>query len=105
MAREIYFAVMTINTATEINTNFPGEVQTWISGKEHKTLFSEGTSDKWNEQPLYAARVREYGYKRMCDAKRNYSYTHPETFTKYWKKEVRIVSLWIRKDGTVAILP
>ena len=104
MAREIYYAVMTIYTATKENVNFPGEVQTWINGKEDKVLFAEGTSDHWNDQPLYAYRVREYGYKRMCDAKRNYSYTHQESESKSWIKEVRIVSLWVRKDGKVDIL-
>lgn len=103
MAMEIYYAVQSITTATEINENFHGEVHTCIYGKGDYKLFYE-TPDGWNNCNLLAPYfVRQYGYKRECDARRNWCYKNPEN-SRYWRTETKIVRLWVRKDNTVHIL-
>lgn len=107
MAREIYFLIQKISTATERNTNFEGEVHTHIVGKDDYALFRE-TSDTdvyGNFNFLTPYFVREHGYKRQCDAKRNWTYKHPDVDEPYWSSDVRIVRAWVRKDGKVCIEP
>ena len=100
MAREIYYLIESISTATERNENFAGEVHTYIYGKGDELMLMETPDGHCNVNHLTPYFVREYGYKRECDAKRNFSYTHPED-SKYWKTETRIVRAWVRKDGNV----
>ena len=100
MARELYYLVESISTATDRNENFAGDVHLYYHGKGDELLYAD-TPDKYiNTNKLTPYFVREYGYKRPCDAKRCFSYTHPEN-SKYWKTEVRIVTAWVRKDGRV----
>lgn len=97
---EIYWAVETILTATKINPK-AGKVIVYIHGKGDHLLFSEGDEyiDRNELTPYF---VREYGYKRACDARRNFSFKNPEN-GKFWSGESRIIRLWVRKDGTVHI--
>ena len=105
MAREIYYLIQKISTATERNVNFAGQVDTTIYGKGDYTLFRE-TGDGWGNCNLLAPYwVREYGYKRKCDACRNWVYKHPDIDAPYWKSEVRIIRAWVRKDNRVFIEP
>ena len=104
MAREIYYLVQNICTATARNENFAGEVHSYIHGKGDYLLFME-TPDGWRNFNLLAPYwVRKYGYKRECDAKRCYTYTHPEN-SKYWSSEVKIIRAWVRKDNRVFLEP
>lgn len=103
MAREMYFLVESICTATERNQNFAGEMRYYLHGKKDECLLADGDERGWyNFNNLSAYHVREYGYKRKCDAARCYSYTHPQN-DKHWKTETRIVRAWVRKDGKVSI--
>ena len=103
---EKYYAVMAIKTATAANKGFPGECRTMIYGKGDKLLLHEGDKSGWMDRNLLAPYwVREYGYKRPCDAKRNWSYNHTDIDKPAWKTEVSIVTLWVRKDNTVMLLP
>ena len=104
MAMEIYYLIESINTATNLNDEFPGVCELRYYGKENKCLYCAGTPNGWTDHshlwtPYF---VREYGYKRECDAKRNWVYKHSES-NKYWKNETRIVRAWVRKDGKIAI--
>lgn len=102
---EKYYAVMEKMAATDRNTNFAGEHRTAIIGKYNKLLLHEGDKSGWLDRNLLAPYwVREYGYKRPCDARRNWTYNHPEN-SKYWSSEVSIVTLWVRKDNTVTLIP
>ena len=104
MAREIYYAVQKVSTATARNERFAREVHVSIIGKDDKTLFYD-TPDGWNNCNLLAPYwVREYGYKRKCDAVRNWTYKHPGIGKPYWDDEVSVVTLWVRKDNTVAVI-
>lgn len=103
MARGIYYLVQKISTATERNENFAGEVHVGIYGKGDYTLFRE-TPDGWcNCNLLSPYWVEKYGYVRECDAKRNWTYTHPDIDAPSWKAEVKIVRAWVRKDNKVYI--
>ena len=102
MAIKYFYAVHEISTATERNANFAGEVHAYIKGKENFTLFCE-TPDGWHNCNLLAPYwVKKYGYTRECDAKRNYTFNHPQN-DKYWKTEVRIVRLLVKHDNSVVI--
>ena len=104
MARELYYLVESVSTATPGNKNFDGEVHTHIYGKSDYTLFRE-TPDGWCNCNLLAPHwIREYGYKRECDARRNWCYKHPQN-DEHWKTETRIITAWVRKDGKVLLTP
>ena len=103
MAREIYFLIQNISTATVRNENFAGESETTIYGKGDYTLFRETPDGMTNCNLLAPYWVREYGYKRECDAKRNWAYKNPAIDEPYWKAEVKIVRAWVRKDNRVFI--
>ena len=100
MARELYYLVETIYTATAANDT-PNACQMWIHGKGDEVLFADTKDGICDTNKLTPYFVREYGYKRACDAKRCYSFTHPDTMSKFWTAEVRIVTAWVRKDGRV----
>ena len=101
MAREIYYAVQRIATATVRNEVFAGEVHTGIFGKGNFTLFTE-TDDGWYDCNFLAPYwVRKYGYKRKCDAMRNWVYKNPDMDEPYWKGDVRIITIWVHKDNKV----
>lgn len=102
MAREMYYLVQSISTATERNENFAGEVHCYIHGKSDKLLQAETGSAFYDTNLLTPYFVRQYGYVRECDAKRCYSYTHPEN-SKAWTTEVNVVRAWVRKDNRVFI--
>lgn len=101
---EKYYAVMALKTATQRNESCAGECRTIIYGKGDKLLFHEGDKSGWTDCNLLAPYwVRQYGYKRPCDAKRNWSYNNPEN-TKWWSTETSIVTLWVRKDNKVMLI-
>ncbi len=102
MAREMYYLVQSISTATERNTNFAGECHLYYHGKGNELLFAETGLAHIDFDNLTPYFVREYGYKRLCDAERNWSYKNPEN-DKYWTTEVQIVRAWVRKDNRVFI--
>ena len=95
---ETYYFVKSVSTATPENKNFAGQVHTYIMGKDSYHLH-EDVPDGWYNKDLTDCpnAIRTYGYKRVCDAKRNYSYTHPQNDL-YWQTKVRIVSIDVQKD-------
>ena len=103
---ETFYFVKEVSTATPDNTNFAGEVHTYIFGKDNFRLF-EDVPNGWYNKDLTDCPycILENGYKRLCDAKRNYIYKHPEN-SKYWTSTVKIVSLDIQKgtDGKYHIV-
>lgn len=108
---ERYYLVRTVETATERNEDFPGEEHLSYFGKGEKMLFSAGHKDgAYNRNWLDARTVREYGYTRECDAKRNWIYKHPDINehpgmgAPMWKTATSIATVWVRHDGTVTIL-
>jgi hypothetical protein len=102
MAREIYYLIESISTATDRNQNFAGETHLYYHGKGDELLFAETGTAYADTNLLTPYHIREYGYKRECDARRNWSYNNPEN-SKYWQTETRIVRAWVRKDNQVFI--
>lgn len=98
---ETYYFIKSISTATETNPSFAGEVHIRVSGKGEEDIFCE-TPDGWYNKDftMYAYGIMEYGYKRLCDAKRSYSYKHPQN-DQHWTTTVKIVTFDVQKgtDG------
>ena len=76
--------------ATEENDNFKGAVHTYYHGANNELLGAYG--DEYLKMELTPWWINRYGYNRLCDARRCYSYTHPEN-TKWWNTEVEIVTV------------
>lgn len=90
---ERYFLVYVKSKATPENPNFAGKVNKYIYGKGDELLFTDSTeiTDHFNGfNKLWASDIREYGYKRRQDAKRCYSYTHPDN-NGYWTSRAYVV--------------
>jgi len=94
---ERLYLVKSIKTATANNQSYSGnETHTYIYGKDQYLLFAD-TRDKFVARDLLIPYfVRKYGYERKCDAKRAYSYTHPEN-TEYWNTKVEIITVEVHE--------
>ena len=92
MKMERFYLVKSVSTATADNMSYYGETHTYIKGKDEYLLFAD-TKDKFVARYLLTPYfVRQYGYTRKCDAKRAYSFTHPEN-TEYWKTTAEIITV------------
>ena len=89
---EIRYIVKSKSIATEENENFKGSVHYCYHGKEdyHLSMWGE-----WHKYKAARWELLEYGYKRECDAKRNWSYNHPQN-DKHWKTKVEILKITIK---------
>ena len=95
---ETYWFVKSVSTATCENKNFAGEVHTYIFGKGEFRLFEDVPGGFYNKDLTDCPYcVIEYGYKRICDAKRSYSYKNPQNDGS-WRTAVKIVSVDVQKD-------
>ena len=95
---ETFWFVKTVTRPTEQNTNHAGEEHIHIFGKGEKMLFAQ-TGDPWIDRDwMTPHNVLEYGYKRVCDAKRAYAYKNPER-SEYWYERPQIVSVEMQKDA------
>ena len=74
-----YLVKVTYN-ATDDNPNFAGQTQVYFCGKD-------GHVDSETVYPYF---VKEYGYGRKCDAKRNW-YFHNPNDNKFWTRDLEIV--------------
>ena len=90
---ERYFLVLVVATATDSNPSYAGAVRKYVYGKRDELLFTDSeeiTKYKAGYDKLYASDIREYGYTRRQDAKRCYSYTHPDN-NGYWTSKAYVV--------------
>ena len=100
---ERYCLVKTITKATEQNEHFKGAVHTHIFGKGGEILFAE-TGDPWIDRDCMTPYfVREYGYKRECDARRSYAYKNPERSI-YWTERPEIIAVDIKTVDGVSFI-
>lgn len=95
---ETYYFVEEVSTATPENKNWLGHVHTYIKGKDYNIYVD--VPDGWHNRDLRNCPncIKEYGYKRACDAKRNWTYRNPQN-DDFWKTTVKIVSFSIRMDA------
>jgi len=84
------YIVKIVSTATAENKNFAGEVHTYWNGKNDTLLGADAGT--WLQIPLYNGMIKENGYSRLCDAKRNWGYRNPQN-DKNWTTEVEIVEV------------
>ena len=82
------YLVKVTETATKENENFFGEVHTCWYGKFDHLCGMENTRDS-NFRPC-GYDIFNYGYDRICDAKRNWFYNNPQN-DKFWTSAVKIV--------------
>ena len=82
--------------ATQDNPNFAGQTAIAYYGKDQTMLVYVGShaKDVHMEQYTNKYMIREYGYKRECDARRSWIYKNPDE-GKYWTVSVEIVSVEI----------
>ena len=78
------YIIKSVCTATPENDNFAGVVRTYYNGIGNKLI---GSDDPYFGYPLYG--VKLYGYTRLGDAKRNYTFRNSQN-DKWWKREVSI---------------
>ena len=89
-----YF-VKVIATATDDNPNFAGMVEKSLYGKDQKLLESKGEVSTLLGTTYRAHNdmFEEYGYNRLCDAKKSWIYKNFEKpdFEQFWTNKVSIV--------------
>ena len=94
------YLVKLVSRATEANTNHAGEVNTSLYGKGEELLYSD-SPDLWVKRDLLSWYfLNEYGYRRECDAKRNWLYRNQVDDPKWWTNEKEIVSIDVEPDDS-----
>lgn len=87
-----YYLVRETCTATEKNRPFKNEVITYWYGKGDGCIRREAFISSEYDYDDTDWSLPYYGYKRECDAKRNYTYRNSSS-SEYWKCEVDIVEV------------
>ena len=90
------YLVKVISRATEQNSNFVNQECISYYGKEQKTLCRKGSHAIATGSVIKMDNylVKEYGYDRLCDAKRSYQFKHPEN-NKFWSSTSWIIEVEI----------
>lgn len=87
-----YYLVKVTSTATAENPNFSGEVSITYHGKACVMVKREGTHlPRYNCDYTTPYDLKEYAYKRECDAKRSWDYKHLQN-DRYWQSSAEIVA-------------
>ena len=90
------YIIRTVSTATELNKNFAGQTHTYYYGKGQELIAAYGTQDAYIDRNLAAWWIKEYGYSRICDAKRSWILNNPEN-SEWWNSTAEIVAVEV--DG------
>ena len=98
------FIIKETSIATDKNPSFAGETAICYSGKAGECVGYDGNHDQmyyrfwdednkvWSRRGLDKGKIREYGYKRLCDAKKAFIYRNPEN-SDFWHSTVEIIKL------------
>lgn len=86
------YLVKETSKATNNNPNFKGKEVVTLYGKEDKMLKYESNFPNDSNFDHISWLVEEYGYKREYDARRNYTYNHPEN-SNFWTSAVEIITI------------
>lgn len=86
------FAVKVTCCATDENPNFAGKKVTYYYGKNNVMLGRHGSYCDLSYMPIAISKweLERKGYKRLCDAKRNWSYNNLQN-DKFWQSGAEIV--------------
>ena len=97
-----YYVIKVTATATDDNLNFKGSVHTYYCGRNQKLLGGDDANGElkasnilsFENSPHRSWLIKEYGYKRLCDAKRSYIYKNPCNESWYhWREVCEIVEV------------
>ncbi len=88
------YLVKSVSVATDENRNHAGQVLETLHGRGDQCLMARGSYAEASHfvRVLWESDVLEYGYTRLCDVKRCFSYKYPQN-DKFWKTTVEIVEL------------
>lgn len=86
------YLVKETSVATASNPNFAGDISIGYFGKADHMLAREGTHCEYDNFNHIEWCIEEYGYNRVSDAKRSYTYKHPEN-TAFWTSTVEIIEV------------
>lgn len=85
------YLVKTVSTPTELNENFKHEFAVYYYGKKGKSVGTVSNAGAFSRNWLPSMyQIKEYGYDRVCDAKRSWNYNNPQN-DDYWRTNVQIV--------------
>lgn len=86
-----YYVVKVVSVATKENPNFASKRLVSYYGKGGHLI---DTCDMYirSANGLRKYNLMNYGYNRLCDAKRSWVYKNPEN-TKYWKSTTEIIKM------------
>lgn len=76
------YLVKEVSTGTAEHPNYAGETHVSWNGKDGQFCF--------DGEFYFPYLLNKYGYTRKADAKKNWTYRHPEN-TRYWTSTVEIV--------------
>lgn len=86
------YLVKCVDTATEENPNFAGNVLVSLYGKNQELIAMMGSQAEQlhTVKELDEEDIREFGYSRACDARRSYMYNFLED-GRFWFSERKII--------------
>lgn len=89
------FIIHCVSRATKDNKNFVGDVLETYYGKKEKLIGMYGNhAERFHSiQEVNDYMIKEYGYSRLCDAKRSWIYNNPDVNGPYWDTEVEIIEV------------
>lgn len=89
----MYF-VKLVSRATKDNPSYAGDVSVAIYGKAEKLVALGGNhSDRLHTvQEFFPPFAKQYGYKRLCDARRSWIFNNADE-GKYWETEASIIEI------------
>lgn len=91
------YAVKVTSVATDTNPNFAGKSEFVYYGKKEEIFSMTGSAAEathTNTKFFYQHLLGEYGYKRLCDAKRSWSYNNPNSDDRFWNTKAEIVKVF-----------
>lgn len=87
------YLVKIVSVAKPDNPTYTNEeTHTYYYGKGDK-LVGAYDCDPWVATKLNAYMIEEYGYSRLCDAKRNWGYRNHRREERYWTSRVEIIKI------------
>lgn len=92
----IRYIVKETSKGTPINPHFAGKTAIGFYGREDKEIEIRTFSKSTGDYELKDYMVKKYGYKRECDAKKNWTYNNPLN-TQYWESNVEIIKVEVEE--------
>ena len=85
------YLVKLTSVATENNPNYKNQTNIFYYGKGQVLIYNEG--DVMFKTARSDFMIREYGYDRLCDAKRSWIYKNRNDNDDYWMRLTEIIEV------------